>query len=112
MGACSAQRCSHLLQAAPYAPLDLRRRTLMGGHGFVNAFLEIKGSPVPYSGRSRSRLCGFCPPSTPTPMSDDFGSRMGAARLGKVASDAVSVTVGRPLTCADAVTRPVWPVEH
>ena len=47
MGACSAQRCSHLLQAAPYAPLDLRRRTLMGGHGFVNAFLEIKGSPVP-----------------------------------------------------------------
>ena len=56
MGACSAQRCSHLLQAAPYAPLDLRRRTLMGGHGFVNAFLEIKGSPVPYSGRSRSRL--------------------------------------------------------
>jgi hypothetical protein len=50
-------------------------------------------------------------PSTLTPMSD-FGSRMGAARLGQAASDAVSVTVCRLLTCADAVTWPGWPVEH
>jgi hypothetical protein len=42
----------------------------------------------------------------------DFGSGMGAARLGQAASDAVSVPVRRSLTCADAVTRPVWPVEH
>jgi len=40
------------------------------------------------------------------------GSGMGAARLGQTASDAVSVTVRRSLTCADAVTWPVWPVEH
>ena len=42
----------------------------------------------------------------------DFGSSMGAGRLGQAASDAVIVTVRRPLTCADAVTWPVWPVEH
>ena len=42
----------------------------------------------------------------------DSGSGMGAARLGQAASDAVIVTVHRPLTCADAVTWPVWPVEH
>jgi hypothetical protein len=42
----------------------------------------------------------------------DSGSRMGAGRLGQTASDAVIVTVRRPLTCADAATRPVWPVEH
>ena len=37
---------------------------------------------------------------------------MGAARLGQAASDAVIVTVRRPLTCADVVTWPVWPVAH
>jgi hypothetical protein len=37
---------------------------------------------------------------------------MGAGRLGQAASDAVIVTVRRPLTRADAVTWPVWPVEH
>jgi hypothetical protein len=42
----------------------------------------------------------------------DFGSRMGAGRLGQAASDAVIVTVRRSLTCADAVTWPVWPAEH
>jgi hypothetical protein len=42
----------------------------------------------------------------------DFGSSLGAGRLGQAASDAVIVTVRRPLTCADAVTWPVWPVEH
>ena len=42
----------------------------------------------------------------------DFGSSMGAGRLGQAASDAVIVTVRRLLTCADAVTWPVWPVEH
>jgi hypothetical protein len=42
----------------------------------------------------------------------DFGSRMGAARLGQATSDAVSVTLRRSLTCADTVTWPVWPVEH
>ena len=42
----------------------------------------------------------------------DFGSSMGAGRLGQAASDAVIVTVRRPLTCADAITWPVWPVEH
>jgi hypothetical protein len=47
----------------------------------------------------------------PTRLSDS-GSRMGAARLGQVASDAVIVSLRRPLTCAKAVTWPVWPVEH
>jgi hypothetical protein len=42
----------------------------------------------------------------------DFGSGMGVARLGQAASDAVIVTVRRPLTCADAVTWAVGPVEH
>lgn len=37
---------------------------------------------------------------------------MGAARLGQAASDVVNVTVRRLLSCADAVTWPVWPVEH
>jgi hypothetical protein len=37
---------------------------------------------------------------------------MGAARLGQAASDAVIVTARGPLTCADAVTWLVWPLEH
>ena len=41
-----------------------------------------------------------------------FGSRMGAARLGQATSDAVSMTISRSLTWADAVTWPVCPVEH
>jgi hypothetical protein len=40
----------------------------------------------------------------------EFGSRMGAARLGQAASDAVIVTLCRPLTWAKAVTWAVWPV--
>ncbi|SRR6266516_5890598 len=39
-----------------------------------------------------------------------FGSRMGAARLGQAVSDAVIVALCRPVTWADAVTWPVWPV--
>jgi len=38
----------------------------------------------------------------------DFGSRMGAATLGQVAPDAVIVTLRRPLTRENTVTRPVW----
>src|SRR5215469_5694500 len=41
-----------------------------------------------------------------------FWSRMGAARLGQAASDAVIVTARRSLTWAKAVTLAVWPVEH
>ena len=37
---------------------------------------------------------------------------MGAASFGQAASDAVIVARRRLLTCADAVTWPVWPVEH
>jgi hypothetical protein len=37
---------------------------------------------------------------------------MGAARLGQATSDAVIVTVRRPLTWANAVTWAVWPVAH
>jgi len=42
----------------------------------------------------------------------DSGSRTGAAGLGQAASDAASVTVHRLLTCADAVTWPVWLLEY
>jgi len=42
----------------------------------------------------------------------DFGSGMGVARLGQAASDTVIVTARRPLTCADAITLLVWPLEH
>jgi len=42
----------------------------------------------------------------------DFGSKMGAGRLGQAASDAAIVTVRWLLSCADAVTWPVWPVGH
>jgi hypothetical protein len=41
-----------------------------------------------------------------------FWEQNGTARPGQAASDAVSVTVRRSLTYADAVTWPVWPVEH
>lgn len=37
---------------------------------------------------------------------------MGAGRLGQAASDAVIVTVRRPLTWANAATWPVCPVAH
>jgi len=40
----------------------------------------------------------------------DFGSRMGAARLGQAASDTVIVAARRSLTWAKAVTLAVWPV--
>jgi hypothetical protein len=43
------------------------------------------------------------PPSAAIKMSD-IGSRTGAAMLGQTASDAVIVSLRRPLTWADAVT--------
>jgi hypothetical protein len=46
MGARSAQKCSHLLQAAPLCPSWAAQTDVHGGHGFVNAFLGVKGSPV------------------------------------------------------------------
>ena len=52
-----------------------------------------------------------CWPSGPGRLSD-FGSRMGAARLGQAASDAVIVTLRRSPTCARTVTRVLWPLEH
>jgi hypothetical protein len=45
-----------------------------------------------------------------SPQLSDFGSRMGAARLGQAASDAVIVTLCGPLTWAKTVTWAVWPV--
>jgi hypothetical protein len=42
------------------------------------------------------------------PQLSDFGSRMGAARLGQAASDTVIVTLPRPLTWAKAVTWGAW----
>jgi hypothetical protein len=42
-----------------------------------------------------------------TQIVSDFGSEMGAARLGQAASDAVIVAVRRSLTWTDAVT---WPL--
>ena len=42
----------------------------------------------------------------------DSGSRMGAAKLGQAASDALILTLRRSLTWADVVARPVLPVEH
>jgi hypothetical protein len=60
-------------------------------------------------------MAGFGPAgrtlATHSAMSE-FGNRIGAARLGQVASDAVSVTLRRSLTCADTITWPVWLVEH
>jgi hypothetical protein len=46
------------------------------------------------------------------PAVSEFGSKMGAARLGQAASDTVIVTVRRSLTWANTVTRPVRPTAH
>jgi len=50
--------------------------------------------------------CGPCVKAA-HPAASDFGSRMGAARLGQAVSDAAIVAVRRPLTWANAVT---WPL--
>jgi hypothetical protein len=86
----------HSLRCCPLARPDPDRRRL-----------DARSGPEGTTGPGNSQ----CWPSGPGRLSA-AGSRMGAARLGQAASDAVIVTLRRSLTWAKTVTWAVWPVEH
>ncbi len=46
MGAPFARRCSEPLRVAQFCAARPAQMDVNGGHGFVNAFLGVKGSPV------------------------------------------------------------------